>query len=101
MKSLMKAGLVLGVLSLLSGCTAPEAGPGKISGIIEGEELFCICRSQEEAEEIAESYGIELVRWSDNVAVFHTEEDPGAIIRYGQENGLVPLSLNRRVKKIV
>ena len=60
----------------------------------EGAELYCLADSQEEAGEIADLYGIELVDFDLGVATFHTEEDPGAVIQRGKENGWRSLSLN-------
>ena len=67
-------------------------------GIAEGKELLCLADSREEAEEIAESYGIELVSFESGVAVFHTQENPRDVIARGKSEGLPELSLNRIVK---
>ena len=95
MSFVRKAGIVLGVLGLLSGCSSPNKGSGFNGGIVKGKELCCTCETEEEAVEIAELYGIELVSWNNKVAVFHTEEDPRDVIRYGQEHDLPLLELNR------
>ena len=50
------------------------------------------------AEEIAELYGITLVNYGNGLALFYTEENPKAVIARGEENGWPPLSLNRTTK---
>ena len=59
--------------------------------------------TQEEAEEIAEQYGIILVSYENGIAVYQTEEDPYDVIARGQENGYHELSVNyiRRVAEDV
>lgn len=57
--------------------------------------LICSASSQEEAEAIAEQYGITLVEYSDGTAAFYTDEDPREVIRRGIEQGWTELSLNR------
>lgn len=58
-------------------------------------QLICAAQSQEEAQSIADLYGIALVDWGYGVASFYTEEDPREVIRRGQEKGWAELSLNR------
>ena len=53
----------------------------------EGAELLALAKTEEEAQEIAELYGIELVSFSDGVATFHTEEDPRTVSARGQKEG--------------
>ena len=60
----------------------------------EGRELMATVGSQEEAEEIAALYGIELVDCSEHVATFHTEEDLYAVIQRGKDNGWPLLEVN-------
>ncbi len=60
----------------------------------EGEELMATVESQEEAEEIAALYGIELVSCSEHIATFHTEEDLQSVIRRGKDNGWPLLEIN-------
>ena len=57
--------------------------------------LMCIVESQEEAEAIAEQYGITLLECNHGVAVFYTEENPNEVIRRGMEQGWPELSLNQ------
>ena len=56
--------------------------------------------TQEEAEEIAEQYGIILVSYENGIAVYQTEEDLYDVIARGQENGYHELSVNfiRRIE---
>ena len=83
------------LLIALPGCGKSVSPPEKLpEQVTEGEELFCLCASEEEALTIAEDYGIELVRFCDGVAVFHTEEEPAAVIRRGAESGLPRLDVN-------
>ena len=62
--------------------------------------LMASVDTQEEAEEIAEQYGITLVSFENGIAVYQTEEDPYDVITRGQENGYHELSVNfiRRVE---
>lgn len=62
--------------------------------VAEDGQLYAVIASQEEAEAIAEQYGITLVRCGAHVAVFYTEEDPEAVIQRGLDNGWPELSLN-------
>ncbi|MBR6208160.1 MAG: hypothetical protein IKQ69_04105 [Oscillospiraceae bacterium] len=60
----------------------------------EGRELFALAETEEAARAIAEEYGIELVEYRYGIAVFHTQEDPYAVVRRGAENGWTPLEVN-------
>ena len=62
--------------------------------VVEGEELIGLAETREEAEKIAETYGITLVSFEYGVATFHTEEDPTAVIDRGLKAGYPELSLN-------
>jgi len=57
-------------------------------------QLMYIAQSQEEAEEIGALYGIDLIRFHDELAVYHTEENPRDVILRGEKNGWPELSLN-------
>ena len=59
-----------------------------------GRELFTLAKTREEAQAIADQYGIELVEFGDGVAVFHTQEDPYAVVQRGAENGWTPIEVN-------
>lgn len=56
--------------------------------------LTTLVDSQEEAQGIAELYGITLVSFENGVAVYQTEEDPFEVIARGDENGYPQLSIN-------
>lgn len=60
----------------------------------EGAELYTLAESQEQAEEIAALYGIELVEYSFGVATFHTEEEPRTVVQRGRDNGWPEISVN-------
>lgn len=57
-------------------------------------QLMATVDTLEEAQALAELYGIELVDFSYQIAVFRTDEDPRDVIRRGEEQGWPPLSLN-------
>lgn len=57
-------------------------------------QLLCRAESLEEAESLAELYGITLVSFNDGLAVFYTEEDPRDVIQRGRDNGWPELSRN-------
>ena len=57
-------------------------------------QLLCSVESREEAETLAECYGITLVSYSNGLAVFYTEEDPRDVIQRGRDNGWPELSRN-------
>ncbi len=59
-----------------------------------GAELIATAHTQEDADRIAELYGITLVRWTGHIATYHTEEDPRAVIAR-REDGWPALELNR------
>jgi len=75
--------VVLNPDAVVSGSIYPEA------------QLLGVAESREEAESLAELYGITLVNFNYRFASFYTEEDPYEVIRRGEENGWPPLSLNR------
>lgn len=58
------------------------------------EQLMTFAKTEEEAQEIAKQYNIELVSFSDGVAAYRTEEDPYDVIAKGQENGYPAIYLN-------
>lgn len=62
-------------------------------------ELMCLADTQEEAEEIAQAYGIELVSFDLGVAVFKSDIPYSELITYGEENDLKRLSINH-IQKI-
>lgn len=79
------------LLSLLLGCSRREAPViGNGSGTV-GGRLMCLTGSEDEALELARLYGIELISYSNGVAVFYTEEEPAAVIQRGREQGWTEL----------
>ena len=88
-----KALLLTTMLFLFSGCRSQQLVPEN-QKIAEGQELYCLSDSLEEAQRIAQDYGIELVSFGDGVAVFHTEDDPEEVIKLGKNKGYTELSLN-------
>lgn len=56
--------------------------------------LLAIVASQEEAEKIAELYGITLVSVNDSLAKYSTDKDIQELIRLGHENGWPPVEPN-------
>lgn len=57
-------------------------------------ELIALADTREEAEEIAELYGIELSTYSYGVATYTTDKNAFELIELGEENGYPALSLN-------
>ena len=78
----------------LFGCVKPVETPGPQIDAVKGEELYCLADSQEEAEKIAESYDIVLVKFGHGVATFTTDRDLHEVIQYGKKNNLAPISIN-------
>ena len=75
------------LLSLLLGCsrqTLPVEVPEPDQT---GGQLMCEAETEEEARELAQLYGIVLVRFHNGLAVFYTEEDPAAVIERGRVQG--------------
>ena len=85
---------------LLCGCEtaeAPDIPPAAEKPLEYSTEapLMCDAQTQEEAQAIAEQYGIELVGYSYGIATYYTGEDPSAVIQRGKDNGWPELSLNK------
>ena len=99
------------LMALLGGCgctaakeptvTAPSKPTQQEAGTVHTDQLYAEAQllgeagSREEAEELAEMYGITLVEYKNGLARFHTEEDPRDVIRRGKDNGWSELVLNR------
>lgn len=60
-------------------------------------QLTALADTQEEAEKIAELYGIELKAYSYGVATYTTEEDPEKIIAEGMEKGYPTLAVDQKI----
>ena len=54
-------------------------------------QLMALVDSEEEAQELAELYGVDFMNYSYGVAMFSTEEEPDEVIKRGVENGWKPL----------
>ena len=67
-----------------------EADPG----VSQEGQLMAMAQTLEDAQALAELYGIELVDFSYQIAMFRTQENPWEVIRRGQENGWPELSIN-------
>ena len=94
------AALLLALATLLPGCAKetptplPVESPARVATFAEGRELLCLAESEDQAREIAELYGIELVEYKNGLAVFHTEEDPMTVKERGIKNGWPELEGN-------
>lgn len=65
----------------------------RVSELAENQ-LIGLADTEEQAQEIAEQYGITLVSYDMGVATYHSEENPLEVINRGKENGYPELSLN-------
>lgn len=61
-------------------------------------ELIALADTEEQAQEIASLYQIELLSFSNGVAVYTTDQEPSALIALGQQNGYPVLSVNRNLE---
>ncbi len=81
-----------------------ESSIPKISQFIETEnaseiekkqtELIALAEDQTEAEKTAKLYGIELISFSDGVAVYTTDKDLQELMELGDNNGYPTLTVN-------
>ena len=69
--------------------------PSRENPLYAENELVGVFETEQQAQEAAELYGIELESYSYQVAVFIYEGDIMELIELGQKNGWPPLSLNR------
>lgn len=97
--------IMLLLMTLLCGCKKePEVVfptvdlSTEVMEVYGDAQLLGAAASREEAENLAELYGITLVKFQNGLARFHTEEDPKEVIRRGKENGWPELTLNRTSK---
>lgn len=58
------------------------------------QPLMALVETQEQAQEIAELYGIEMISCEEGVAVYATDKDPYEVIDEGDKKGYPPLSVN-------
>ncbi len=64
----------------------------------EGEVILtALADTQEEAEKIADLYGIELKAYSYGVATYVTDKDPEAVIAEGIEKGYPTLAVDQKI----
>lgn len=64
----------------------------------EGEVILtALADTQEEAEKIADLYGIELKAYSYGVATYVTDKDPEAVIEEGIEKGYPTLAVDQKI----
>lgn len=64
------------------------------AGSSDSPQLTALADSLEEAQEIADLYGIELDSYSYGVAAYHTDKDISELIRLGLENDYPTLAPN-------
>lgn len=121
-KGIVALGVVLFVMAGVSGCginrkltnqTAESAelkldvmpdvadSAGTISSDMESEEspqLTALADSLEEAQEIADLYGIELDSYAYGVASYFTDKDISELINMGMEQGYPTLAPNNKLE---
>lgn len=61
-------------------------------------ELIGMADSKEEAEKLAEDYEIELISYSEKIAVFQTDKSYDEILEIGKKKKLTELSINDTLK---
>ena len=86
--------ILLALLLFLSGCSAKAMRAEPIPYGTDGGKLVCAAETEEEAQQIGELYGIELVKFFRGVAVFYTEEDLNAVIQRGIDQGWPELTID-------
>ena len=83
----------------LASSPSPTASTGETGSLINEEaQLIASAATPEEAQEIADLYGITLVEHKRSFALYRTEEDPKAVIQRGRDNGWPELNLNYIMK---
>lgn len=103
--SRMKAAAVFGAAAIVLASVAAYVINGRAYeplpeeyGVAESdlinEELICLADSQEEAEQVAQAYGIELISYDLGVAVFKSDKPYNELLIYGKEHDLKQLSVN-------
>lgn len=90
--------LVVAVIGLVAAFwLKPEIREVQLEGKpIQGEmlELVGLANTREEAEKMAEDYGIILLSYDENVAVFQTDKTYEEITEIGKNKNLAELSVN-------
>ena len=79
---------------LLCGCRKEMTAVSGGGAIDPDAPLVASAESQEQAQRIADTYGITLVSYDMGLATFCTEEDPQTVIQRGVDNGWPKLELN-------
>ena len=81
-----------------SGCFGKVSKEVRLDNDIESDyisdELVGMFETETEAQEAAELYGLDLVSYENQIAVFKCDGDPKDYIEAGEANGWPPLSLN-------
>lgn len=85
------------LLLILAGCSRETMPLEPRETEITGGRLICAAETEEQAREIGELYGIELLDYQYGLALYFTEEDPNAVIKRGREQGWPELSLDRQL----
>ncbi|MCM1112097.1 MAG: hypothetical protein NC399_02460 [Muribaculum sp.] len=104
-KWLAAAGIgLLGVSGILAACGADKNKPLENYAVQDdlsvrtdqgNVELTALADTEEQAQEIADLYQIELLSFADGVALYSTDQNPYELIALGQEKDYPPLSLNQ------
>ena len=63
-----------------AGSAAPLPTGSGAAQLVPGRELVASAKDEAAAQALAEQYGIELLSFSDGVAVYHTEDDPSVTV---------------------
>ena len=58
--------------------------------------VIAIAETRNEAEEIAELYGIELIEYSYKTAVYITQKEAEELVRWGKEQGYPAIAINQK-----
>lgn len=69
-----------------------------VADVVEGRELMAVVSTEEEANEIASLYDIELVKYADGVAEYTTGEPLHEVILKGKEAGYPEIFVNLKRK---
>lgn len=84
--------VLLILLLALLGCSRQEVPLAPRETQASGGRLICLADSEGAAQEIAQLYDVELVKFQNGVAVFSTEENLQEVIQRGVDNGWPELS---------
>lgn len=87
-------------LKLVADPETEESGDTGIADmrLEEAPQLTALADSLEEAQEIADLYGIELEKYSYGVATYYTDKDISELINMGMEKGYPTLAPNSKVE---